>query len=40
MPKNYTKYSPADRKKIASKIAAAAEKLGKDVRQFRLKFGI
>jgi len=40
MPKNHTKYSPSIRKGIARRIAAAAEKLGKDVSGFRKKFGI
>jgi len=31
MPKNYSKYGDADRKKIAGKIAATAKKLGVDL---------
>ena len=40
MPKNYEKYSAADRKTVARKIASTAEKFGKDVTEFRKKFGI
>ena len=40
MPKNYEKYSDVDRKTIAKKIATAAEKFGKDVTEFRKKFGV